>query len=36
MKYKELSEQFWGQYLWPRGHFVASSDNVTDEAQSAG
>ena len=22
---------FWGQHLWARGYFVASSGNVTDE-----
>ncbi|MBD5135469.1 MAG: IS200/IS605 family transposase [Lachnospiraceae bacterium] len=31
MEYKELNRQFWGQHLWARGHFVASSGNVTDE-----
>ena len=31
MDYKELNEQFWGQHLWARGYFVASSGNVTDE-----
>ena len=31
MEYKELNKQFWGQYLWARGYFVASSENVTDE-----
>ncbi len=31
MEYKELNRQFWGQYLWARGYFVASSGNVTDE-----
>lgn len=31
MEYKELNKQFWGQYLWARGYFVASSGNVTDE-----
>ena len=31
MEYKELSRQFWGQHLWARGYFVASSGNVTDE-----
>jgi len=31
MEYKELSKQFWGQHLWARGYFVASSGNVTDE-----
>lgn len=27
----ELRRQFWGQHLWARGYFVASSGNVTDE-----
>ena len=26
-----LRRQFWGQHLWVRGYFVASSGNVTDE-----
>lgn len=30
-EYKELNKQFWGQYLWAKGYFVASSGNVTDE-----
>ena len=30
-EYKELNKQFWGQHLWARGYFVASSGNVTDE-----
>ena len=29
MEYKELNRQFWGQHLWARGYFVASSGNVT-------
>lgn len=31
MEYKEVNKQFWGQHLWARGYFVASSGNVTDE-----
>ncbi len=31
MEYKELNKQFWGQHLWARGYFVASSGNVMDE-----
>lgn len=31
MEYKELNKEFWGQHLWVRGYFVASSGNVTDE-----
>jgi len=30
MEYKELNKQFWGQHLWARGYFAASSGNVTD------
>ena len=31
MEYEELNKQFWGQYLWARGYFVASRGNMTDE-----
>ena len=31
MEYKSLNRQFWGQHIWARGYFVASSGNVTDE-----
>ena len=31
MEYKELNKQYWGQHLWARGYFAASSGNVTDE-----
>jgi len=31
MEYKELNKQFWGQHIWARGYFAASSGNVTDE-----
>ena len=31
MEYKELNKQFWGQHMWARGYFVASSGNVTDD-----
>lgn len=30
-EFGELSRQFWGQHLWARGYFAASSGNVTDE-----
>jgi len=30
-EFGELRRQFWGQQLWARGYFVASSGNVTDE-----
>lgn len=29
-EFGELRRQFWGQHLWARGYFVASSGNVTD------
>lgn len=28
---KNLSRQYWGQHLWGRGYFVASTGNITDE-----
>ncbi|MEG6569937.1 IS200/IS605 family transposase [Thermoanaerobacterium thermosaccharolyticum] len=31
MENKKLNKQFWGQHLWARGYFAASSGNVTDE-----
>ena len=30
-EFTELKRKFWGQRLWGRGYFVASSGNVTDE-----
>jgi putative transposase len=30
-EFGELKRQFWGQHLWARGYFAASSGNVTDE-----
>lgn len=30
-EFNELRRQFWGQQLWARGYFAASSGNVTDE-----
>lgn len=30
-EFGELRRQFWGQHLWVRGYFEASSGNVTDE-----
>lgn len=30
-EFGELRRQFWGQHLWARGYFAASSGNVTDE-----
>ena len=30
-EYKSLKRAFWGQHMWARGYFVASSGNVTDE-----
>ena len=31
MEYKELNKQYWGQHLWARGYFAASTGNITDE-----
>jgi putative transposase len=31
MEYKSLNKEFWGQHMWSRGYFAASSGNVTDE-----
>jgi putative transposase len=30
-EYASLSKRYWGQHLWGRGYWVASSGNVTDE-----
>jgi putative transposase len=30
-EYKRLKKAFWGQHLWVRGYFAASTRNVTDE-----
>jgi putative transposase len=30
-EYQSLRERYWGQHLWARGYWVASSGNVTDE-----
>ena len=29
-EYKALRKRYWGQHLWARGYWVASSGNVTD------
>jgi putative transposase len=34
-EYTELRRKFWGQRMWGRGYFVASSGNVTDEVVMA-
>jgi len=31
MEFKEINKQYWGQHIWARGYFVASSGNVTDD-----
>ena len=31
MEFPEISKKYWGQHIWGRGYFVASSGNVTDE-----
>ena len=30
-EYKQLRKRYWGQHLWARGYWVATSGNVTDE-----
>ena len=30
-EYAQLCKRYWGQHLWARGYWVASSGNVTDE-----
>ncbi len=30
-EYKNLKKAFWGQHLWARGYFAATTGNVTDE-----
>lgn len=30
-EYTQLKKQFWGQHLWGRGFFAASSGTITDE-----
>ena len=30
-EYTTLRKRYWGQHLWARGYWVASSGNVTDE-----
>jgi len=30
-EYKGMKKAFWGQYLWTRGYFAATTGNVTDE-----
>ncbi len=30
-KYARLPKRYWGQHLWARGYWVATSGNVTDE-----
>jgi putative transposase len=29
-EYPELKKRYWGQHLWARGYFCASSGTVTD------
>ncbi len=33
--FPELKKRYWGQHLWARGYFVASSGTVTDEMVKA-
>ena len=30
-EFPQLRKRYWGQHLWARGYWVASSGNVTDE-----
>ena len=30
-EYSQLRKRYWGQHLWQRGYWVATSGNVTDE-----
>lgn len=30
-EFRHLKKQYWGQHLWARGYWVATSGNVTDE-----
>jgi putative transposase len=30
-EYAQLRKRYWGQHLWARGYWVATSGNVTDE-----
>jgi putative transposase len=34
-EYAALRKRYWGQHLWDRGYWVASSGNVTDEVWKA-
>ena len=34
-EFNEIRKKFWGQHLWARGYFAASSGNVTDEVIKA-
>jgi putative transposase len=29
--FKILSKRYWGQHLWARGYFVATTGTITDE-----
>jgi putative transposase len=31
LEYSKLRKRYWGQHLWARGYWVATSGNVTDE-----
>ena len=31
MEFAHLRKQYWGQHLWSRGYFVATTGTVTDE-----
>ncbi|MDR2938879.1 MAG: IS200/IS605 family transposase [Clostridiales bacterium] len=31
LEHKELQKQYWGNHLWARGYFAATTGNITDE-----
>ena len=35
MEYTEVKKKFWGNHIWARGYFAASTGNVTDEVIKA-
>ena len=31
LEFEDLRKRYWGQHIWARGYFVATSGNVSDE-----
>lgn len=31
LEFEDLRKRYWGQHIWARGYFVATTGNVTDE-----